>query len=89
MASLLKEKGVFYLAVPIGIERVEFNANRVFDPRVIIKLASENSLQLFSLTVIRQGGIVEMVEPDEEKLINLATQRYALGVFIFKKIAAV
>jgi hypothetical protein len=89
MTSLLKENGFFYLSVPIGIERVEFNANRVFDPRTIIKLALENSLQLSSLTVIRQGGIVEMVEPDEEKLINLATQRYALGVFIFKKIAAV
>ena len=53
MARLLKKDGVFYLSVPIGIDRVEFNANRVFDPKVIIMLALENSLQMSALTVIR------------------------------------
>lgn len=85
MASLLRAEGVLYLSVPIGFERVEFNANRVFDPRVIIGMALKNSLQLISLTVIRQGSIIELGESDEEKLFNLAMQRYALGVFIFKK----
>lgn len=85
MASLLKECGVFYLSIPIGIERVEFNANRVFDPRQIIKLATQNSLQPFSLTVISGGGIVEQVQLNEECLANLANQHYALGVFAFVK----
>lgn len=31
MASLLRNNGVFYLSVPIGIDRVEFNAHRVFE----------------------------------------------------------
>ena len=79
MASLLKERGVFYLSVPIGIERVEFNANRVFDPRHIIKLAAQNSLQLFALTVISGGGGVEQMQLNEECLSDLANQHYALG----------
>ena len=29
MAALLRKDGVFYLSVPIGVERVEFNAHRV------------------------------------------------------------
>lgn len=85
MASLLKERGVFYLSVPIGIERVEFNANRVFDPRHIIKLASQNSLQPFALTVISGGGRVEQVQLNEECLVDLANQHYALGIFSFFK----
>lgn len=85
MASLLKERGVFYLSIPIGIERVEFNANRVFDPRQIIKLATQNSLQPLSLTVITGGGMVEQAQLNEECLADLANQHYALGVFSFVK----
>lgn len=83
MASLLKKKGVFYLSVPIGIDRVEFNANRVCDPRAIANLAVENSLQLSALTVIRQDGGVEVLALDELQLSDLASQRYALGIFTF------
>lgn len=85
MAKMVKTNGVFYLSVPIGIDRVEFNANRVFDPRVIVNLAKENSLRLSSFVVIREGGIVEYLQGDESQLAQLARQRYALGIFIFVK----
>jgi SAM-dependent methyltransferase len=87
MASLLKEGGIFYLSVPIGIDRVEFNANRVFDPRDIISLAARNSLKLSVLTVIHQDGSVEVSAMDEAKLAVLASQKYALGMFNFIKCA--
>jgi hypothetical protein len=89
MTGLLREDGVFYLSVPIGIDRVEFNANRVFDPRVIVNLAVGNSLRLSALTVIRQGGRVEALALDESQLSDLASQRYALGIFTFVKCAKV
>ena len=85
MADLLRENGLFYLSVPIGIDRVEFNANRVFDPRIIVNLAGQNSLKLAGLTVIESGGNVEMHAYDEVQLSKLAMQRYALGVFVFQK----
>lgn len=87
MASLLKEGGIFYLSVPIGIDRVEFNANRVFDPRVIISLAARNSLKLSVLTVVHQDGSVDVSAMDETKLSMLASQQYALGMFNFVKLA--
>jgi SAM-dependent methyltransferase len=86
MARLLKVNGVFYLSVPVGIERVEFNAHRVFDPQVIVDLANKNSLQLFSLTVIWQGCKVEEVALDELCFSALARERYVLGIFVFKKV---
>ena len=85
MAALLKENGVFYLSVPIGIDRVEFNANRVFDPRSIVKMAAQQSLRLSALTVIHPGARIEAVALDEARLSSLASQRYALGMFVFQK----
>ncbi len=85
MAGLLKEDGVFYLSVPIGIDRVEFNGQRVLDPRVIVKLAVQHALELSALTVIRPGGKIEAPALDELQLSALASQRYALGIFVFHK----
>jgi SAM-dependent methyltransferase len=85
MARLLRGNGVFYLSVPIGIDRVEFNANHVFDPRIIINLATENFLRLSALTVIHQGGKVETIALDEVQFSDLASKRYTLGIFTFIK----
>lgn len=85
MAALLKVGGIFYLSVPIGIERVEFNANRVFDPRKLIVLAAQQSLQLQSLTVISSSGQLDEIQFSSQHLDELAQQAYALGVFTFRK----
>lgn len=85
MAALLKNGGVFYLSAPIGIERVEFNANRVFDPRNVIALAAQQSLQLQSLIAISSAGETEEVQVGSMRLDDLAQQIYALGIFTFRK----
>jgi hypothetical protein len=85
MAALLKTHGVFYLSVPIGIERVEFNANRIFDPGTVVKSAAQHALILISLTVIRPGMRIETIALDEAQFTKLAGQRYALGIFEFQK----
>ena len=87
MARVLRKDGVFYLSVPIGIDRVEFNAHRVFDPQVIVNLALKNSLRLSALTVIHEGDRVSTLVPEKVHFIDLASQRYALGIFTFVKFA--
>jgi len=89
MAGLLKNGGVFYLSVPIGRACVEFNAHRVFDPRVIINLCNMNALKLSALSVIHQGNRIIQVMPNESEFAILANQRYALGIFTFVKCATV
>ena len=86
MSRLLKKEGKFYLAVPVGIERVEFNANWVFDPRTIITSALTNSLKLFSLIAIHSTGGFTTLEIDGASLDLLASQRYALVLFVFVKV---
>lgn len=85
MAHLLRRGGIFYLSVPIGRECVEFNANRIFDPRTILALAQRNALSLRRLVVIRPGKEGEEVNPDVEVLNELAEQTYGLGIFVFSK----
>lgn len=85
MASLLKPGGMFYLSTPIGQERVEFNANWVFDPRTIFRCAEQCGLNAQSLTVISAGRTLSFISLTEESLVKLAQDRYNLGVFIFQK----
>ena len=85
MVKMLRKEGIFYLSVPIGIERVEFNGHRVFDPRTFISLAAENQLILKSFAwVVREGIIVESLEPEKD-FKSLSEQSYALGIFTFRK----
>jgi len=85
MSDLLRKDGVFYLSVPIGVERVEFNANHVFDPRVVIRLAAENRLEVTGLTIVSQNGRVEASTLADEALDDLSGQPYNLGIFLFRK----
>lgn len=85
MASLLVPGGMFYLSTPIGKGRVEFNAMRIFDPRVLIDCVESNGLVLQKMIVIRNEGEVEEFQASSENLYMLAESNYNLGVFVFKK----
>jgi SAM-dependent methyltransferase len=85
MAKILKPDGRFYLSTPIGKERVEFNAHRLFDPRTIIRCAESSGLKLEKLTVIGATGMVNQVQPDSNALEELAKSSYNLGIFVFIK----
>lgn len=85
MVALLKPGGTFYLSVPIGRERVEFNANRVFDPSTIADVGRENGLILRALIVIGSRGDVREFGIDENAVRVLAASNYNLGIFTFTK----
>lgn len=86
LAKLLKPDGKFYLSTPIGRQRVEFNANWVFDPRTIIEIAQANGLELSELHILNnQGTGLSQIDLCESNLHSLAEQHYHLGIFIFVK----
>jgi hypothetical protein len=85
IAQLLHPGGTLYLSTPIGQERVEFNANWVFDPRSIVNSAQKSGMILQKLIVITGATGPKEVEINSIALANLALQRYQLGLFIFKK----
>jgi hypothetical protein len=86
MARLVVPGGRLYLSAPIGRERVEFNANRVFDPRTLIRCAGEQGLVISELVVISSAGEADRQPAADETLLRLANADYNLGVFLFDKI---
>jgi hypothetical protein len=85
MAQLLQPGGTFYLSTPIGQERVEFNANWVFDPRSIVRCAEAADMTLQKLIVITPDIGPREAAIDAVSLANLALPHYQLGLFIFTK----
>jgi len=88
LSQLLRPGGRLYLSTPIGSERVEFNANWVFDPNTIVRVANAAGLHLDELTVLdQQGGNQTVLSPSLDKLNALAKEHYHLGIFHFLKAA--
>lgn len=85
MSRLVSKGGTLYLSVPLGSERVEFNANWVFNPLSIVAAARESGLVLEELTLIERGGLVARASLDSREMAVLGQQRYSLGVFVFTK----
>ena len=86
MAVLLQPGGTFYLSTPIGQERVEFNANWVFDPRSIVRCAEAAGMTLQKLIVITAANGPQEAAIDTVALADLALPLYQLGLFTFTKI---
>lgn len=42
ITKILKSGGIFYFSVPIGPQRIEFNAHRVFSVAYLINILSQN-----------------------------------------------
>jgi SAM-dependent methyltransferase len=85
MARILRPAGVLYLSVPVGIERVEFNAHRVFDPKTIVDGAEKNQLSLREFAIFSADyGVVE-TDATYETLFSIGRSHYGLGIFTFIK----
>jgi hypothetical protein len=79
LERVLAPGGRLYFSVPIGKERVEFNAHRVFAVRTILQ--SMPSLRLLSFShVTEKGELVTDSEPDRASEL-----RTACGLFEFTK----
>jgi hypothetical protein len=71
--------GRLYFSVPVGRERVEFNAHRVFAPQTILSTFSELKLVSFS-HVGDDGNLYENTDP-----LALPASEMACGLFEFTK----
>ncbi|MEB3200918.1 MAG: DUF268 domain-containing protein [Synechococcaceae cyanobacterium] len=85
LASLLEPGGTLYLSVPLGRQRVAFNANWIFDPHHIIDLARSHALDLCSLTLIHAGGSLQQMALPVADQLSLAVDSSTLGLFVFER----
>ena len=84
LASLVKREGGVWLSVPIGMQRVEFNAHRVFAPKTICDEAEIYQLELTEFYFL-EGECLKQSNNINRDFDQLATVNYALGIFYFRK----
>lgn len=85
MVKILRPSGTFYLAVPVGQERVEFNAHRVFNPQVLVQLGTDKGLTLTALAWVGGDHKLMMATDFQRDLLALSDLDYSLGIFTFVK----
>lgn len=76
-----KKNGDIYFSGPIGMQRVEFNAHRVYDPKHIIDLFEKGNCKLMEFSAIDDTNkLVENTSPSKFR-----GAQYSCGLFHFKK----
>jgi len=79
LARVLAPAGRLYFSVPVGRERLEFNAHRVFAPETILRAFATLDLVSFSF-VADDGSLHENADPR-----SMPASEMACGLFEFTK----
>jgi hypothetical protein len=80
-ARVLAPGGALYVAVPIGVERLCFNAHRIFAPRTVVDAFVCAGVDLVSFAAVTDGGTF-LANAKQDGFENA---QYACGLFEFWK----
>ena len=81
ISEMLQKGGRFYFSVPIGSQRIEFNAHRVFSVQYLIDLLKENFLiEQFSY-IDDKEDFYENIELTEELVETNFNCNFGCGIF--------
>jgi SAM-dependent methyltransferase len=85
ITRMLKTSGKFYFSVPIGRQRIEFNAHRVFSINYLLSLLKDNFIiDRFSF-VDDNGDLFEDVELNQFEIERNFGCHYGCGIFELTK----
>lgn len=79
LVRILDLDGLLYLSTPIGRERIEFNAHRVFAPVRILNLFE--MLELVEFSYVDDAGVYHVCADIQEVMPN----EYACGFYLFRR----
>lgn len=84
--EMLKKEGKFYFSVPIGTQRIEFNAHRVFSVKYLIELIQDKyRIDCFSY-VNDDGDLIRDIFLDPVDVENNFGCKYGCGILELTKI---
>jgi SAM-dependent methyltransferase len=85
MNRMLKKGGNFYFSVPIGEQRIEFNAHRVFSVAYLLNLMNKR-YDIDSFAYINDAGdLISDAALDETSVRSNFGCRYGCGIFALTK----
>jgi hypothetical protein len=83
---MLQPGGLFYFSVPIGKQRIEFNAHRVFCINYLMRIF-KNRFKIVSFSYVDDNGdLFENVELNDDRITNNFNCSYGCGIFELIKI---
>jgi len=86
MHAMLQQGGKFYLSTPIGTQRIEFNAHRVFSVSYLVDLlVKDYRIDTFSY-VNDEGILVRNAKWDSPEATRNFSCRYGCGIFEMTKL---
>jgi len=85
--KILKSNGVFYFSVPIGRQRIEFNAHRVFSLEYLISMFN-NKFKIIDFSYVDdKGNLHEHIDLNNEFIKKSKKFDYSCGIFELRKVA--
>lgn len=82
LAKMVDKGGLLYISVPIGrVQRIEFNAQRIFDPNTLPLAAGALGLELEEFSWITDAG--DMIR---KASLDGADCSFGCGCYVFKKV---
>jgi hypothetical protein len=86
LCRILRRSGKFYFSVPIGPQRIEFNAHRVFSVQYLLELIG-NRFQIDRFSYVDdKGDLFANVELTPENIKNSFGCRFGCGIFEMTKL---
>ena len=86
LVQMLETRGILYFSVPIGRQRIEFNAHRVFGLPYLLEIFKANGLELLNYSYVNDSGnLIENVEISQESIAVANDLAYGCGIFELKK----
>jgi SAM-dependent methyltransferase len=84
LAKMLKPGGTLYLSAPFGVERIDYNAHRVFDLGTIVGLI-ERSLEIVAFSMVDDAEELHVNADLPSALRDSSGYRFALAIFELRK----
>jgi hypothetical protein len=87
MHKMLADDGTLYLSVPIGPQRINFNAHRVFAIKTLLEMF-DGLFQVLAMSYVDDNGdLFENVTLSENDIKNNLNCNYGCGIFELKKLS--
>ena len=84
--KILKKGGKFYFSVPIGEQRIEFNAHRVFSLAYLLKLIDKRYVIDSFAYINDEGDFIADATLEEQSVNNNFGCHYGCGIFELTKL---
>jgi hypothetical protein len=85
LAAMTLAGGSLYVSVPVGKPRVQFNANRVADPREVFEWADAVGMTIEEFALVSEGKAPQVQLDQCAGAERAARLDYALGIYVLRK----